>query len=284
MPGSPATSPHYGIPRYSQSDPATFATQINAVIDQIDAAIAGIPVGGYCGYAGDGDPADARFKLADGRLLDRTTVASPFFAVAGHKYNGGVDPGSNMVRLPDKRGRVSVGADNMGTAQGAAGRLPNSNRTAGSNGGEEQHTLATTELPPHTHDDGTLTAAAHTHSGPSHTHTISGTAASAGAHTHSAQYGYFVEAQGPPTAMSAAAGSAVDTGGSNVPQTWTGHTATGSAGAHTHTLSGTAAAAGTGSTGSATPDVTGATGSTGGGGGHGNMQPYEVDNVLVRIA
>lgn len=39
MPGTPATSPRVGAPRYSNADPATFATQVNAVTDAFDAAV-----------------------------------------------------------------------------------------------------------------------------------------------------------------------------------------------------------------------------------------------------
>lgn len=117
------------------------------------------PVGAEMAYAGTTDPDGGQFVLADGRLIDRT-VHAEFFAKAGHAYNGGVDPGGNMVRIPDKRGRASVGADDMGTAQGAAGRLPNSNRVRGQAGGVERVTLTVPELPSH----------AHPVSDPGHTH------------------------------------------------------------------------------------------------------------------
>jgi microcystin-dependent protein len=107
-----------------------------------------VPISAQLPYAGSNDPGDIgggiTFLLADGRLIDRTVYVA-FFTAVGHRYNGGVDPGSSHVRLPDKRGRASVGADNMGTAQGAASRIPNSNRAAGQNGGEERHTLLAAE-------------------------------------------------------------------------------------------------------------------------------------------
>lgn len=102
-----------------------------------------VPVGAGIPWYGTGDPAainGATFLLADGRLIDKTTFAA-FFAAVGHVHNGGVDPGSNKVRIPDLRGRAPVGADDMGTVAGAAGRLPNSNRALGQSGGEERHTL-----------------------------------------------------------------------------------------------------------------------------------------------
>lgn len=113
------------------------------------------PISGCLSYGGSVDPPGGIFLLADGRLVDKTTYAA-YFALVGHKYNGGVDPGANKVRIQDKRGRVTVGADNMGTAQGAASRLPNSNRVAGQNGGEERHTLTAAESgsPAHSHTAG----------------------------------------------------------------------------------------------------------------------------------
>lgn len=100
-----------------------------------------VPIGVPIPYGGSSLPAGGRWDWADGGLINKTTY-SEFFGALGHVYNGGVDPGSNMVRKPDKRGRVSVGADNFG--QGAAGRLPNSNRVLGQSGGAErhQHTVA----------------------------------------------------------------------------------------------------------------------------------------------
>jgi microcystin-dependent protein len=107
------------------------------------------PIGASMPYDGTGDPGNG-WVLRDGRLIDKTRYAL-YFAAVGHAYNGGVDPGSNKVRISDGRGRVSVGADNMGSAQGAAGRLT-ANGTRGASGGEEKHALIAGENAPHTHD------------------------------------------------------------------------------------------------------------------------------------
>jgi microcystin-dependent protein len=109
-------------------------------------------IGSTMTYGGDGDPAGGSWLLADGRLVDRTTYAA-YFAIVGHKFNGGVDPGNNKVRIQDKRGRTSIGPDSMGTAQGTANRIPNSNRVAGQSGGEERHLTTSAEAgsPGHTH-------------------------------------------------------------------------------------------------------------------------------------
>jgi microcystin-dependent protein len=112
-----------------------------------DALAAMIPVGACIPFAGSALPAGGRFDFA-------TPGGAGFYAVAGHAYNGGVDPGANMVRKPDKRGRGSVGADNFGTAQGAAGRLTTAAGHAnarGQTGGEERHTLTVAEMPSHSH-------------------------------------------------------------------------------------------------------------------------------------
>jgi hypothetical protein len=176
MPGSPATSPIFAIPRFSNDDVADFAGELNAAIDRIEAALnALVPVGLPFAWPGATLPTfplpagvtavpgtTPEFAWADGDLIDRT-IYTVFFAVVGHGYNAGVDPGGTplKVRKPDKRGRVMVGADNMGI--GAAGRLTTAaghNNARGQNGGEERHTLSTNELPQHRvwNDDGIGTA------------------------------------------------------------------------------------------------------------------------------
>ncbi|MET0604186.1 MAG: hypothetical protein ABW167_19535 [Baekduia sp.] len=126
-------------------------------------------------WTGDGDPVDTRYLLAEGRLI--ASASYPVYdaqaggkAIAGktHKYNGGVDPGGGMVRIPDKRGRASVGADNMGTAQGAASRLTTAkghNNAHGQNGGAERHQLVIAEMAAHNHSgvSGAPSTVAHNH-------------------------------------------------------------------------------------------------------------------------
>jgi microcystin-dependent protein len=120
-----------------------------ATAAQTTATHAEQPIGSVVAYSGTGDPAGGNWMLADGRLVDKTTYAD-FFAAVGHAHNGGADPGSNKVRLPDYRGRSLVAQDNMGTARGAAGVLTG-NRARGQTGGEEKHTLTVAELANHGH-------------------------------------------------------------------------------------------------------------------------------------
>jgi microcystin-dependent protein len=131
------------------------------------ALITGIPpIGAIMPYAFQNDPAaDAtgiqRFLLADGRQISRTTYAT-FYAGVGNAYGAG--NGSTTFNIPDLRGSVPIGQDNMSTAQGAAGRLTTANghpNTAGGQGGTELHQLTVAELATHNH---ALTDPDHVHS------------------------------------------------------------------------------------------------------------------------
>lgn len=116
------------------------------------------PIGTCVPYCMGTEPTDGHWSLADGGLIDKT-VYKAFFDGVGHAYNAGADPGSNKVRKPDKRGRGSVGADNMGTsahsgAAGAASRLTTAaghSNVRGQNGGEERHTPTLSEMYSHAH-------------------------------------------------------------------------------------------------------------------------------------
>lgn len=158
----------------------TFMTSVLAMM---------IPIGGMFPYAGDGDPAGGRFLLAEGRLVNSVDYPALDAMIGGaaapakrHKYNLGVDPGNGKLKLPDKRSRASVGADDMGTAQGSAGRLPNSNRVSGQSGGEERHTLTAAEsgvaAHGHAHNLANSNAGSHSHGGataaanPVHAHVV----------------------------------------------------------------------------------------------------------------
>lgn len=117
----------------------------------------GILVGVVLDWPGEGDPIDPRYLAAEGRLVNSADYPE-YDALVGnsapvgqkHKFNGGVDPGGGKFRISDGRGRNRVGADNLGTAQGAAGRLTTAAghvNAVGQGGGEERHTLVWAELP-----------------------------------------------------------------------------------------------------------------------------------------
>lgn len=108
------------------------------------------PIGSIMPYAASGEPGDGYYTMADGKLID-ALIYSSFAAKVGHAYNGGVNPGSNRVRVPDKRGRSSVGAADMGTVQGLASGNARVQLARGASGGEVLHALTPGENGPHTH-------------------------------------------------------------------------------------------------------------------------------------
>ena len=85
--------------------------------------------------------------LCTGQAISRSTYAG-LFGVFGVAYGSG--DGSTTFNLPDLRGRVIVGKDNMGGT--SAGRVADpSGSVLGGAGGEEKHTLSIAEMPAHSH-------------------------------------------------------------------------------------------------------------------------------------
>ena len=108
-----------------------------------------MPAGSVIPYAGASAPTG--FLLCDGSAVSRTTYAA-LFAVVGTTYGAG--DGSSTFTLPDLRGRVVAGQDDMGGA--SANRLTDqtgglNGDTLGDTGGSETHTLTTAQLASHTH-------------------------------------------------------------------------------------------------------------------------------------
>lgn len=104
---------------------------------------------------GSAPPVDT--LLCDGSAHSRTTY-SVLFNRIGTTYGAG--DGSTTFNVPDRRGRVAVGLDNMGgsSANRISASWADSN---GGTGGTESHTLTSSESVPHTHSTGqTLNAAA----------------------------------------------------------------------------------------------------------------------------
>jgi microcystin-dependent protein len=118
-----------------------------------------IPLGGSMPYMGPTAPNSA-FVLPYGQAISRTTYAT-LFALAGTTF--GVGDGSTTFNVPDLRGNVPVGVDNMGGVSG--GRFPGLN--PGSQIGSITHVLTSNELPTHTHSGTTATeSATHSHQYP----------------------------------------------------------------------------------------------------------------------
>lgn len=107
-----------------------------------------IPIGGSIDFWGTAAP-NSSFALMYGQAISRSTYGA-LFASIGTTYGAG--DGTNTFNLPDLRGRVTAGKDDMGGS--VANRLSSSfitnPTTLGGTGGSESRTLATGNLPPYT--------------------------------------------------------------------------------------------------------------------------------------
>lgn len=113
-------------------------------------AVTSIPSAAVMPYAGSSAPTG--WLLCDGSAQSRTTYAA-LFAVVGTTYGSG--DGSTTFNLPDLRGRVVAGVDNMGGT--AANRLTSggsgiTGTTLGAAGGSETFTVTTSQMPSHSHN------------------------------------------------------------------------------------------------------------------------------------
>jgi len=119
-------------------------------------------VGEIVDYAGSSAP--SLWLLAYGQAISRTTYASLFTTIS---TTFGSRDGSTTFNVPDYRGRVGVGKDNMGGS--TAGRITAAGcgitgTTLGAVGGAETVTISTAQLPSHSHTN--------TLNDPGHTHTV----------------------------------------------------------------------------------------------------------------
>ena len=143
------------------------------------------PTGSLQAFAGSAAPTG--WLLCDGSAVSRTTY-SGLFAVVSTAY--GVGDGSTTFGLPDLRGRVPAGKDDMGGT--AANRLTAggsgvTGTTLGASGGAETYTLTTAQIPAHGHTfsvTGTVDGGAAVNFGSNYTvgarTSFSGTTANAG--------------------------------------------------------------------------------------------------------
>lgn len=100
--------------------------------------LSSIPTGGIILWPSASVPTG--FFALDGSAINRTTYAV-LFGLFGTTFGAG--NGTTTFNLPNMQRRVAVGVG------GSSG--PNLSNTIGSTGGEETHTLVTSEMPSHTH-------------------------------------------------------------------------------------------------------------------------------------
>jgi len=164
--------------------PAADGSQITGIADPTTTGV-------IVAYAGTAAPTG--YLLCDGAAVNRTTY-STLFALVSTTF--GVGDGSTTFNVPDLRGRMPLGLDNLGGS--SANTVTNAQADSlGGLAGSEDHTLLTAEMATHTHVASTNSQGAHTHniqgdsakdSGSSAGRLVgssAGTAsASNGAHTH----------------------------------------------------------------------------------------------------
>lgn len=126
--------------------------QVVQLVRDAVTAVPRTPVGTIAPYSGTTAPSG--WLLCDGATVAKTTY-SALFAVVGSNYGTAADP-ENTFKIPDLRGRMPLGMDNMNTAAGAANRVVAATGSIiGGTGGQERMPNATM-MPPHTHAVKTL--------------------------------------------------------------------------------------------------------------------------------
>lgn len=222
-----------------------------------------IPVGVISAYAGSSAPSG--WLLCFGQAVSRSTY-SDLFAALSTTYGAG--DGSTTFNLPDLRGRVPAGVDNMGGS--AASRLTNAvlsaSNTLGAAGGAQTHTLDSSQIPAHSHPN-TLGSNIVASSG--HSHTAGGMMAGLN----------FFNAGG----VNYADFYSVSSGGTYPENARAQFPAGGAVSAHNETNSVGVGLVGStsGNTDNTTVSISNAN-NTGGGGAHTNTQPTLVLNYIIR--
>ena len=190
---APSASPSFtGVPLAPTASAGTNTTQL-ATTEFVGAAVSvGMPTGAIIPFAGSAAPTG--WLLCDGGSsgILRTTYAA-LFAVIGTTYGPG--DSSTTFNVPDLRGRVVAGKDNMGgisanllsaSVSGVAGT------TLGAVGGSQSLTSHNHLQNSHNHvqDQHSHTVPAHNHGQTGHSHSVglTGTTTFAAAgHTHAGQ-------------------------------------------------------------------------------------------------
>lgn len=149
-PATVTTTTTFTLPDGDGSSGQVLSTNGSGTLSWASQASSPVVSGVLVPYAGTSAPSG--WLLCYGQAVSRTTYADLFSAIST-TYGSG--DGSTTFNLPDLRGRVIAGQDDMGGT--SANRLTDQSGglngdTLGDTGGSETHTLTTSEMPAHTHD------------------------------------------------------------------------------------------------------------------------------------
>jgi microcystin-dependent protein len=186
-----------------------------------------IPIGAVLPFAGSVAPAG--WALCFGQNITRASapLLSALLAASTPAYPYGAGDGSTTMGLPDLRGRVPFGKDDMGGT--GAGKLTNSaaggivGTTLGAVGGEQAHAPTNAEMIAHTHT-GSVTSGTTNDPG-NHQHIQTGTGSTGGGVLANVASGTATSAGGGTSSSTTAAGSHTHNVSANIPSD-------GSSGAH----------------------------------------------------